>query len=751
MVSEGHTLKEAYFKKGDDGGMPSEVYVDDDWAGLPNGTMVGPGMVIGSNAFATIEDGLDNVDPGGTVYVEEGLYQPEQTLLVNKSVTFIGPQANVDPRPSFQSSRTPGSADEAIVDGGNLPVSPSSPIFRIAADDVTINGFEVRNGRTDLIDSLAASPVKFRPYVAYNIIHQATGDEGIQLRNINDGVIEYNYVFDTFGDAINVCCGAIDSFIQLNEVSDIRSPDAAIYVYNATNITIDKNLVENVTVNDGIKLGDSDGTDVNRAVGSVINNVVRDTVEDGISINSSHTIIEGNDVYRSTSTNGAIYLNRNLTDIEITNNCVHDNGVLGDGKETYGIRIGTLNQISTDVHVNDNNIFNNVEGGLIYNPLAPQPPEPLDAEHNWWGSPSGPPPAGPNSVVGFVDYIPFLVEPGPVCLSQPTIEGPGDMVVPNDPGECSANVTYTVTAESPFFPINEISCSPGETRVISPPAYSVDITETLEFPGGETTVSCTVTNTDGNTNTVEFTITVEDREPPQIVCPTTIERLVPSGESGAIVQYASPIVRDNCPGVTYSCLPASGSFFSIGETTVQCTATDQAGNTASCSFLVNVLPYEPNLSVIRTNRVYDWVLDEKYTNESVPLMNQFNDLVERIGRGEGLSCSVEQMNKPFICHVKSVRNGSPGIARIETKLLIDVNILDKTVKIPVYFEDEIALCIPSPLSEKNVSCRVVDIKILNTRFTNQLMNLDLQVCREILVEDEIKLEVEGNQCTPRLI
>src|SRR5207249_2532537 len=45
---------------------------------------------------------------------------------------------------------------------------------------------------------------------------------------------------------------------------------------------------------------------------------------------------------------------------------------------------------------------------------------------------------------------------------------------------------------------------------------------------------------------------------------------------------------DNCPGVTSSCAPASGSTFAKGTTTVNCTATDASGNTASCSFTVTI-------------------------------------------------------------------------------------------------------------------------------------------------------------------
>ncbi|WP_423219974.1 HYR domain-containing protein [Bacillus luti] len=64
------------------------------------------------------------------------------------------------------------------------------------------------------------------------------------------------------------------------------------------------------------------------------------------------------------------------------------------------------------------------------------------------------------------------------------------------------------------------------------------------------------------------------------------------GKCGAIVTF-QPTVTDNCPGVTFSCSPASGSFFSVGTTPVTCTATDASGNTATCSFTVTVNDTEP--------------------------------------------------------------------------------------------------------------------------------------------------------------
>ncbi|WP_085994307.1 HYR domain-containing protein [Oceanobacillus senegalensis] len=544
--------------------MPSEVFIPDD--------------------FPTIQAGINAVDSGGTVHVAAGLYTPSSTILITKPVTILGPQANVDPRPNCFTTRTPGdTTTEAIIDGNNT----LSTIIRIQADDVTLNGFEIRNGTGDLVDSLAAAPVKQRPKVIYNIIHAANRDEGIQLRNIVEGVISYNHVFDTAGDGINMCCGTTDSVISFNEVHDIRSPDAAIYVYESTFMRIEGNIVYNVSINDGIKLGDAGGVDANLSGGLILNNLVHDIIEDGITVKTSDTVVEGNEIYNSTSRNGAIFLDYDIDNIDIINNCIHDNGVLGDGKTTYGIRGGIDNKLPTNVHVNFNNIFDNIDGGLFYNSLTGTP---LNAENNWWGSPDGPNTPGGDTVVGNVDYDPWLSSAAPVC--NPRITCPENITVENDTGECSAVVSYTISASSNDCGITEITGN-GQTETYSPPQPSVTLSEQQTFPVGSTLVTYTATNASGDTAECSFTVTVNDTEPPEITCPDDIVVNNDPGECGANVTYTEPTVIDNCPNVTFSCTPASGSFFPVGTNTVACTATDAAGNTSTCTFSVTVNDTEP--------------------------------------------------------------------------------------------------------------------------------------------------------------
>lgn len=54
------------------------------------------------------------------------------------------------------------------------------------------------------------------------------------------------------------------------------------------------------------------------------------------------------------------------------------------------------------------------------------------------------------------------------------------------------------------------------------------------------------------------------------------------------VNFSNPVASDDCPGVTVNCNPPSASSFPVGTTAVTCTATDVSGNTAQCTFAVNV-------------------------------------------------------------------------------------------------------------------------------------------------------------------
>ncbi|XP_046578196.1 uncharacterized protein LOC124285952 [Haliotis rubra] len=82
-----------------------------------------------------------------------------------------------------------------------------------------------------------------------------------------------------------------------------------------------------------------------------------------------------------------------------------------------------------------------------------------------------------------------------------------------------------------------------------------------------------------------------DTKPPEFVdgCPLDVEKYAEKKGGARMVHWADPATKDNS-GVapTVKSTPSSGSVFSPGRTPVRVVATDQDGNTASCSFTVKI-------------------------------------------------------------------------------------------------------------------------------------------------------------------
>jgi uncharacterized repeat protein (TIGR01451 family) len=110
------------------------------------------------------------------------------------------------------------------------------------------------------------------------------------------------------------------------------------------------------------------------------------------------------------------------------------------------------------------------------------------------------------------------------------------------------------------------------------------------FPVGQTTLTYSTTDANGNTGSAQQVVTVVDNTAPVISCPANIVR-EPTCPTGAIATFVNATATDNCgvQSVVRTAGLASGSVFPIGTTTVTFTATDIHGNTASCNFTVTVL------------------------------------------------------------------------------------------------------------------------------------------------------------------
>ncbi len=159
--------------------------------------------------------------------------------------------------------------------------------------------------------------------------------------------------------------------------------------------------------------------------------------------------------------------------------------------------------------------------------------------------------------------------------TPPVLYLPGTITT-NATSPQGAVVTYLINASDPDnLPYQiTINCTPPSGNT---------------FPIGSTNVLCTASDPAGNTGSGSFQVIVLNRTPPVLHLPGTI-RVKATNRLGAVVTYTVSAIDPNDPASRpiITCVPPSGSTFSIGITTVLCTASDPAGNTSSGSFQVIV-------------------------------------------------------------------------------------------------------------------------------------------------------------------
>jgi hypothetical protein len=128
------------------------------------------------------------------------------------------------------------------------------------------------------------------------------------------------------------------------------------------------------------------------------------------------------------------------------------------------------------------------------------------------------------------------------------------------------------------------------------------------FVVGTTTVTCTATDSHGNSSQVQFTVTVTftDTQPPAFSPNPPPPISATTSGTGAVVNY-TVTATDDSGTPTITCAPASGSTFPVGQTTVNCTASDGT-NTTNASFIVTVTFIDtaaPTFSNVPSNRTVE--------------------------------------------------------------------------------------------------------------------------------------------------
>lgn len=159
----------------------------------------------------------------------------------------------------------------------------------------------------------------------------------------------------------------------------------------------------------------------------------------------------------------------------------------------------------------------------------------------------------------------------------PSVTAPSD-VTEEATSAAGASVTYGAasandTHDGPLM----VTCTPasGSTFAVS-----------------NTTVTCSATDSSGNTGSATFQVHVVDTRPPVVDVPDdmTVEATSPAGAPATFSVSATDIVDGN---TAVTCDHDSGDTFDFGTTTVTCSSTDAHDNTGTSSFTVTVQDTTP--------------------------------------------------------------------------------------------------------------------------------------------------------------
>jgi large repetitive protein len=160
----------------------------------------------------------------------------------------------------------------------------------------------------------------------------------------------------------------------------------------------------------------------------------------------------------------------------------------------------------------------------------------------------------------------------------PMLTLPATITVPAESSE-GAHVTFTATAHDEIDGEIAVACTPASGSL---------------FPIAMTPVSCSATNTHGQSAEATFYVRVTPLTGPAPLLTLPDDMTVEAqSEAGTQVTYTAS-ARDDADGdIPIDCSPASGSLFPFGLGTVTCSATNSHGITATGTFTVNIVDTTP--------------------------------------------------------------------------------------------------------------------------------------------------------------
>lgn len=260
--------------------------------------------------------------------------------------------------------------------------------------------------------------------------------------------------------------------------------------------------------------------------------------------------------------NNVTAFNNDLSGIEINNaNSVWMNNVVSYDNGTYILVLGLGSGVnvngtgSTVVHVNGGTLSNNEAYGLsVFSGSISVTSDPTCIGNRY----PGPHPSQ-------------CYNTAPLDTTPPVLSLPANMTL-EATGPSGAVASFSATANDAVDGSRPVTCSPASGST---------------FPLGTTTVNCSASDTSGNTTNGSFNVTVQDTTAPVLTLPADISTEA-TGPAGATVTFSASASDLVAGPLSVTCVPASGSTFPLGTTTVNCSTSDTSGNTVNGSFNVTV-------------------------------------------------------------------------------------------------------------------------------------------------------------------
>lgn len=149
------------------------------------------------------------------------------------------------------------------------------------------------------------------------------------------------------------------------------------------------------------------------------------------------------------------------------------------------------------------------------------------------------------------------------------------------------NLSFTATATDPDGTIAKVEYYQGDTKLGQATVAPYTFVASNFMAGVALVHALAFDNQGASTASESREVQVKDTIAPVLTCPADVS-VACSDPAGTPVTFSVTALDNNDGKLDVRCVPASGSLFPFGTTTVSCTATDAAGNTSTCTFKVNV-------------------------------------------------------------------------------------------------------------------------------------------------------------------